>query len=199
MTILKGYSHRYIPKQNWGDGWKITENKDLDLLDDKTLLRLENIYGNGLISAQEIQNSNDVKNWINKILKNKSYINLVTIGETNLGRPIWVLDITKGSPKDKPLLLFFTRQHPPEVTGYFAFKSFVEELINNNPVAELFLNKYRVLAFPLVNPDGVDLGHWRHNAGGIDTNRDWGHYRQPEIRSIVNFIKKLKENIITKL
>ena len=89
---------------------------------------------------------------------------MVTIGETNLGRPIWVLDITKGSPKDKPLLLFFTRQHPPEVTGYFAFKSFVEELINNNPVAELFLNKYRVLAFPLVNPDGVDLGHWRHNA-----------------------------------
>lgn len=195
----QGYSHRYIPKQNWGDGWKITENKDLGLLDDKTLLRLENIYGNGLISAQEIQNSNDVKNWINKILKNKSYINLLTIGETNLGRPIWVLDITKGSPKDKPLLLFFTRQHPPEVTGYFAFKSFVEELINNNPVAELFLNKYRVLAFPLVNPDGVDLGHWRHNAGGIDTNRDWGHYRQPEIRSIVNFIKKTKKKYNNKI
>ena len=55
-----------------------------------------------------------MKNWINKILKNKSYINWVTIGETNLGRPIWVLDITKGSPADKPLLLFFTRQHPPK-------------------------------------------------------------------------------------
>ena len=195
----QGYSHRYIPKQNWGDGWKITENKDLDFLDDKILLRLENIYGKGLISAQEIQNSNDVKNWINKILKNKSYINWVTIGETNLGRPIWVLDITKGSPTDKPLLLFFTRQHPPEVTGYFAFKSFIEELINNNPVAELFLNKYRVLAFPLVNPDGVDLGHWRHNAGGIDTNRDWGHYRQPEIKSIVNFIKKTKRKYNNKI
>ena len=47
-----------------------------------------------------------MKNWINKILKNKSYINWVTIGETNLGRPIWVLDITKGSPTDKPLYYF---------------------------------------------------------------------------------------------
>ena len=55
---------------------------------------------------------------------------------------MWVLDITKGTPTDKPLLLFFTRQHPPEVTGYFAFKSFIEELINNNTVAELFLNKF---------------------------------------------------------
>ena len=35
------------------------------------------------------------------------------------------------------------------------------------------MEKFRVLAFPLMNPDGVDLGHWRHNAGGIDLNRDW--------------------------
>ena len=120
-------------------------------------------------NIEKILDNNKASNITSINLKNKSYINWVTIGETNLGRPIWVLDITKGTPTDKPLLLFFTRQHPPEVTGYFAFKSFVEELINNNPVAELFLNKYRVLAFPLVNPDGVDLGHWRHNASGIDT------------------------------
>ena len=53
--------------------------------------------------------------------------------------------------------------------------------------------KYRVLAFPLINPDGVDLGHWRHNASGVDTNRDWGRYRQPEIKSIVKFIHKIKK------
>ena len=28
----QGYSHRYIPKQNWGEGWKITEKKDLNLI-----------------------------------------------------------------------------------------------------------------------------------------------------------------------
>lgn len=189
----KGYSHRYIPKQNWGDGWKLTEDKDIIIINNQTLFRLNKVFGTGLISAQEIQNSNHVKNWIKTISKNKSYIKWDTVGKTNLGKPLWVLDIKKGPPNDKPLLLFFTRQHPPEVTGYFAFKSFIEELISDSPIAKAFFKKYRVLAFPLINPDGVDLGHWRHNASGVDTNRDWGRYRQPEIKSIVKFIHKIKK------
>ncbi|MGK0378530.1 MAG: murein tripeptide amidase MpaA [Patiriisocius sp.] len=50
---------------------------------------------------------------------------------------------------------------------------------------------------------GVDLGHWRHNAGGVDTNRDWSKYNQPEIRQVVQFItkasKKDKGKIILRL
>ena len=46
------------------------------------------------------------------------------------------------------------------------------------------------MVFPLMNPDGVDLGHWRHNAGGIDLNRDWALYRQPETRLVADFIVK---------
>ena len=58
-----------------------------------------------------------------------------------------------------------------------------------------FLTKYRILAFPIMNPDGVDLGHWRHNAGGIDLNRDWSKYHQPEIKNVIRFIEKeLKTN-----
>jgi len=46
-----------------------------------------------------------------------------------------------------------------------------------------------------MNPDGVDLGHWRHNAGGVDLNRDWSVYNQPEIKQTVRFINKtLKKN-----
>jgi len=41
-----------------------------------------------------------------------------------------------------------------------------------------------------MNPDGVDLGHWRHNAGGVDLNRDWSVYNQPEIKSVVKYIDK---------
>lgn len=46
------------------------------------------------------------------------------------------------------------------------------------------------MAFPIANPDGVDLGHWRHNAGGVDLNRDWSVYNQPEIKQIVKYIDK---------
>ena len=45
-----------------------------------------------------------------------------------------------------------------------------------------------------MNPDGVDLGHWRHNANGVDLNRDWSYYNQPEIKQAVNFIEKEKTN-----
>lgn len=52
----------------------------------------------------------------------------------------------------------------------------------------------------MLNPDGVDLGHWRHSAGGVDLNRDWGYYRQPEISQIANhifnFTKSKKSDII---
>ena len=58
-----------------------------------------------------------------------------------------------------------------------------------------FLDKYRILVYPLLNPDGVDLGHWRHNVGGIDMNRDWAYYHQPEIRKISNnIVKESKKN-----
>ena len=33
---------------------------------------------------------------------------------------------------------------------------------------------------PNMNPDGVEHGFWRHNMGGIDLNRDWGPFTQPE-------------------
>lgn len=34
----------------------------------------------------------------------------------------------------------------------------------------------------------MDLGFWRHNAGGVDLNRDWAYYRQPETRQVADKI-----------
>ena len=108
-----------------------------------------------------------------------------------MGRPLWVLDMTHGDPAAKPLVVFFTRQHPPEVTGFFAFKAFMQEVMGDSPAAKRFWKNYRVLAFPLVNPDGVD---WATGATmpGIDTNRDWGRYRQPEVKPLSTISTKNK-------
>ena len=112
-----------------------------------------------------------------------------------MGKDLWFLDIKNGDVKNKDVIIILSRQHPPEVTGYFAMQTFVDELLSESALATAFRKKYRILLFPLMNPDGVDLGHWRHNAGGVDLNRDWAYYHQPENRQIADFIvKTVKKN-----
>ncbi|MEM9259269.1 MAG: M14 family metallopeptidase, partial [Bacteroidota bacterium] len=77
------------------------------------------------------------------------------------------------------------RQHPPELSGFLAFQAFIEGLLEDPRLPEL-LKDYQFLVYPLLNPDGVDLGHWRHSAGGIDSNRDWANYNQPEARQVAD-------------
>jgi predicted deacylase len=60
----------------------------------------------------------------------------------------------------------------------------VEELAGDSPLAREFREYFQVHVIPLVNPDGVDLGHWRHNTGGVDLNRDWVAFNQPETRAV---------------
>lgn len=79
------------------------------------------------------------------------------------------------------------------------FSEFLETILDNTELADQFLKKYRVVAFPIMNPDGVDLGHWRHNNGGIDLNRDWSLYNQPEIRQVVQYIDKALKKDKSKL
>ena len=109
------------------------------------------------------------------------------------------MNLSKKSDKKKPVIVILSRQHPPEVTGYFAMQSFVESIINEGAING-FLDKYRVLVYPLLNPDGVDLGHYRHNTGGIDMNRDWSVYNQPEIeqvtKHIISEVSKNKNNVL---
>ena len=191
-----GYKHRYIPKILLDDNWIISDSVSFSQLDNKSTLKLSVDNKSKIISGQELNSSDIVYDWVNELINGKeSFVNFKKIGKSKLKRPFMVIDIYKGDQEKKPVVVLITRQHPPEVTGYFAFKSYLSTILNENNLSSAFLEKYRVLAFPLMNPDGVDLGHWRHNAGGIDLNRDWSVYNQKEIKTTVDFISKtLKEN-----
>lgn len=191
----KGHKHRYIPKLYKNNGWQIIDSTNIINKDTTVTIRVHLDKQPLTISAQELQTSTDVMNWYTNLIKGKEYVHFKNFGKSKLGRDLPVLDIYKGTKENKPIIVLLTRQHPPEVTGYFAFKEFLQIILEESQLSDNFLNKYRVLAFPIVNPDGVDLGHWRHNGGGVDTNRDWSLYNQPEIRQTVNFItKRLKKD-----
>ncbi|MAJ31466.1 MAG: hypothetical protein CMC18_02260 [Flavobacteriaceae bacterium] len=185
------YRHRYLPKIKEDRSWVAADSISFQQIENQTLLTLKVNSSPKLISAQELHSSNEVYAWVDNLVKGKdSYVQFKEIGKTVLKRSFKVIDICKGSAEGKPVVVFITRQHPPEVTGYFAFQSFISTLLESGQESEAFLAKYRVLAFPLMNPDGVDLGHWRHNSGGVDLNRDWSKYHQKEIKTTVDFISK---------
>ncbi len=192
----KEYKHRYIPKLKNGNLWHIIDSTNVFKRGDTVTIKLDLNSNPLLVAAQEINTSTNVKQWYLNLIKGKEdYVHVSNFGKSKLKRNLPVLDIYKGSKKNKDIIVLLTRQHPPEVTGFFAFQEFLKTILNNSNLSDTFLNKYRVLAFPIINPDGVDLGHWRHNAGGVDTNRDWSVYNQPEIKQTVKHITKtLKKN-----
>jgi predicted deacylase len=77
------------------------------------------------------------------------------------------------------------------VTGSVAFQAFAATVFGNSELAQRFRERFRIVGVPFLNPDGVIDGHWRHNLGGVDLNRDWGPFTQPETQLIENLLAEL--------
>ena len=181
--------HRYHPK--WSKDlktWTKIDTSNFHYIDSvkKWALNLEVNTDTTYIAAQELVTSKEVMEWVDSI-STKSYIRTDTIGLSTNGRPLVAMDISE--TEEPNTILVLCRQHPPEVPGQFAMESFIETIVGNSTLAAQFRSKFKILVLPLINPDGVDNGHWRHNAKGVDLNRDWRYVQQGEIITITNFIK----------
>ncbi|MBT3207645.1 MAG: hypothetical protein HN704_07555 [Bacteroidetes bacterium] len=198
LSYLHGVKHRYYPKlshdgivwnnldsANFSKGFVKPENNERELADNITI-KLSIGTDTLWISAQELITSKHVLNWTEKMAA-KPFVSFTEISNSTEGRPINMLKI--GNSDDKKMIIVLARQHPPEVSGYLAMKSFVETICEENDIAIKFRKQYNTYVVPLVNPDGVDNGHWRHNSGGIDLNRDWEHFNQIETQLIRDFMQ----------
>lgn len=136
------------------------------------------------VAAQEIVSREALDAW-SRSLERLPFVTRTEIGRSLGGRPIQqlLIDSTTTSAKTR-LVVVLSRQHPPEVTGSLALMSFIEAVLADTPRAREFRSRFALLVVPLINPDGVALGHWRHNLNGVDTNRDWGVFAQPETRAV---------------
>jgi murein tripeptide amidase MpaA len=189
-----GYSHRYIPKlSNDGINWQAFDTTmiAIDTIAKTATFKITIPTDTLWISAQELITSGYYRNWEDKIAA-LPFVKKKTIGRSSEGRPINELFVSENEDT-KDFVVFIGRQHPPEVTGFFGLKAFVESLVGDSETAKEFRKKYNALIIPLVNPDGVDNGHWRHNIKGVDLNRDWVEFNQPEPRVVTNTIKQVVE------
>lgn len=133
------------------------------------------------VFAQPPINPQDYREWESDLGKHID-IALSTIGHSVRGRPIRLLRF--GNPEAESVLLVTGRQHPPETTGAQALMTFVDVLAADTELARAFRAETDILVVPLMNPDGVLAGNWRSNAHGIDINRDWGTFTEPETRAV---------------
>jgi predicted deacylase len=188
LDYSNGQKHRYWPKLSAdGDTWTPIDSTAIELSQDSTqaVLKLPVSKDTLWLAAQEIQDHKRVGQWVEK-MGASPLVKTSKAGKSALGRSLYHLNIHEGQDLDKkPAILIISRQHPPEVTGFLCMKAFVETLVEEG-AENGFLKKYRVMVYPLMNPDGVDLGHFRHNTGGVDLNRDWAEYHQPEIAQVTN-------------
>jgi hypothetical protein len=134
------------------------------------------------LAAQELMTTERMDAW-GRTLERLPFVTRSEIGKSMGGRPMYKIDIT-GESKQPGYVIIIGRQHPPEVTGSLALMHCVETLVGDSDLARAFRKEFNVLLVPLLNPDGVDGGHWRHNLGGVDLNRDWGIFAQPETRIV---------------
>lgn len=204
LEIYTGkYKHRYWPKLSILDSpYEPIDSMYFDTLKAGNIATLKlDLGGEQLfIAAQELRPSSHTKAWIKDLKKQHTFIKSATVGQSKLKRDIDYLELGQGDPGKKPAILIFSRTHPPEISGYMAMEYFVEQILTDSPLSNNFRKKYRILVYPLINPDGVDLGHWRHNAGGIDLNRDWSSFEQEETKVVaehaVSQVKKYKNKVV---
>jgi len=190
LTYKDG-THRYEPKISYdGKHWQLydTTKISVDTIANVATLSLSVSSDTLWLSAQELITSSVYDNWISDFSKSEFITNEVA-GRSVKGKSLNKVMI--GDKDKNNYVVIIGRNHPPEVTGYFALKSFVETIAGKSETAENFRNKFTTIVFPLMNPDGVDLGHWRHNANGIDLNRDWVNFNQPEPRAVRDEVEKL--------
>ena len=57
-------------------------------------------------------------------------------------------------------------------------------MLDDDNISKKISKNFNLIVYPLINPDGVDLGHWRHNSHSKDLNRDWGFFTQLETKII---------------
>lgn len=179
---------RYWPKlsgdgENWlrahEDAVSRSENeKEMDVIVD--------VAGGGTwVSAQELLTGSWYDDWLEQLAGHPELVTAV-IGMSHEGREI---HLVKSSHNRREAVLLLGRQHPAEVPGAIAMRDFVDTVLGDSELARDFRRRFTLLIIPLVNPDGVANGHWRHNSGKTDLNRDWGPFTQPETQAIARLME----------
>ncbi len=186
-------THRYQPKISY-DGVNWTALADAQTPNKRPISFSFSMQTDGrpfFVSAQEAFSKSAHDKWTQTTAK-LPFVTQSFIGKSRDGHPIHMLEAKTEPDVQKPYVMWVGRQHPPEVTGALALIPFTETVFGDSALAKRFRKHFNILVVPMMNPDGVTDGHWRFNKGGMDLNRDWGPFSQPETQAIKSSLKRFE-------
>ena len=117
------------------------------------------------------------------------------LGRTLSGRPLELLEVTKGHRPDKVGIWVQARQHPAGCGSSWACEGLLKWLVGPSDEARAVRERVVVRILPLVNPDGVVSGNNRANAAGLDLNRQWDSAnaaQAPDVLTALDDIARLE-------
>ena len=192
--------HRYAPKISVDRvNWVLLDESAIETVDEFNVvlsipLQTSTVY----VSAQPIRDSAFYAEWLSSVEKTYPSITRLTLGYSRGKQPIEALFLNASGNR---VALLMSRSHPPEITGVYAYLAFVNELLELKNKACLdpqsaactFFRRTGFLMVPVLNPDGVDRGYWRHTLGSKDLNRDWFDRTEPETNAVLDMVESLVE------
>lgn len=195
--------HRYWPKTSTnGESWDRIDSKQIELIYNPEKSEGSSLPGSArftvgldsgkplFIAGQEIIVPATYNAWIER-LSAADEVTDYRLGKSAEGLDIPAFSIKAPGENPKSQVVLVGRQHPPEITGALAFFPFVETLLADTPLARNFRARFETTIVPMLNPDGVVRGYWRHNTGSTDLNRDWGPFMQPETQLMDGLLKDI--------
>jgi len=186
MEPEHGYA-RYWPKiSRDGKTWERLDEERVTIADEKEWMEIRLTLDQGYlwVAGQEIIDSGFYDEWLADLAKDES-VTIQMLGASTEGRPVFLAET---ADRDE-FILMIGRQHPPEITGAIAMRAFMDSVFGDSELARSFRARFKLGIVPLMNPDGVANGNWRHNEGDKDLNRDWGPFTQPETQAVIRWVE----------
>jgi hypothetical protein len=179
---------------------KINSNKlyTIQLFEKKQRLKSGGDYNKKYIEYYSYARMQKYLKESNELIQNAGLETRI-VGKSLLGRNLYA--VTPVKLLKKKTILMFGRHHGDEGTANWIIEGFFNEYLTNVD----FRNKYQLILYPMVNPDGTEAKS-RYNSNGRDLNRSWNKDSsgdKDEIKTIHadlrRFMSKVQKNIFVAL